>query len=131
MKVSVRSRTTVMPKAVKKIAVKKETTDKKERLVLLDMHAIMHRAYHALPDFSTSKGEPSGALYGLAAMLVKIITDLKPDYIIATYDLAKPTYRHEAFEGYKAKRVNADDELIAQIERSRDVLAALSIPAYE
>ncbi len=108
---------------------KKET--KKQRLVLLDMHAIMHRAYHALPEFSTSKGEPSGALYGLAAMLVKIGTELKPDHIAAAYDLAQPTHRHEAFDGYKAGRVKADDALIAQIERSRDVLTALNIPSYE
>lgn len=110
---------------------KKAGSSKKRRLVLLDMHAILHRAYHALPEFSTSTGEPSGALYGLAAMLVKTATDLKPDYIAAAYDLAKPTHRHIAFEGYKAKRVKADDELIAQIDRSRDVLSALNIPVYE
>ncbi|HXK39652.1 MAG TPA: DNA polymerase [Candidatus Paceibacterota bacterium] len=110
---------------------KKSKGSTRRRLVLLDMHAILHRAYHALPEFSTSAGEPSGALYGLAAMLVKTATDLKPDYIAAAYDLAKPTHRHEAFDGYKAKRVKADDELVAQIERSRDVLSALSIPAYE
>jgi len=46
------------------------------KLVLLDSHAIIHRAYHALPEFATSKGEPTGALYGLVAMLLKIITDL-------------------------------------------------------
>jgi DNA polymerase-1 len=61
--------------------------DSKRRLVLLDSHAIIHRAYHALPDFSTSKGEPTGALYGISTMLMKIMTDLKPDYIVATYDL--------------------------------------------
>lgn len=117
--------------AKKSTKEKKSGSGKKRRLVLLDMHAILHRAYHALPDFSTSKGEPSGALYGLASMLVKIITDLKPDYIAAAYDLPKPTHRHVAFEGYKATRVKADDELIAQLQRSRDVLAALAIPAYE
>jgi DNA polymerase-1 len=95
------------------------------------MHAILHRAYHALPDFSTSKGEPSGALYGLAAMLLKIIADLKPDYIAAAYDLPKPTYRHEAYKDYKAGRAKTEDALIAQIERSRDVLKAFSIPSYE
>lgn len=111
----------------KKISAQKAT----RRLILLDMHAILHRAYHALPDFSTSKGEPSGALYGLAAMLLKIIADLKPDYIAAAYDLPKPTYRHEAYKDYKAGRAKTDDALVAQIERSRDVLAAFSIPSYE
>ncbi len=112
------------PKKKKKVAVPR-------RLILLDMHAILHRAYHALPDFSTSKGEPSGALYGLAAMLLKIIADLKPDYIAAAYDLPKPTYRHEAYKDYKAGRAKTDDALVAQIERSRDVLRAFSIPSYE
>lgn len=112
---------------------KKKTSAKQNprRLILLDMHAILHRAYHALPDFSTSKGEPSGALYGLAAMLLKIIADLKPDYIAAAYDLPKPTYRHEAYKDYKAGRAETDDALVAQIERSRDVLKAFSIPSYE
>jgi DNA polymerase-1 len=102
-----------------------------KRLVLLDAHAILHRAYHALPDFATSKGEPTGALYGLSAMLIKIIEDLKPDYIAACYDVKGPTYRHEAFAGYKAQRKKTDDDLIAQINRSRDIFAALNIPVYD
>ncbi len=115
----------------KKSSSKTKKDNSQRRLILLDMHAILHRAYHALPDFSTSKGEPSGALYGLAAMLLKIIADLKPDYIAAAYDLPKPTYRHEAYKDYKAGRAKTDDALIVQIERSRDVLKAFSIPSYE
>ena len=102
----------------------------KKRLVLLDTHAILHRAYHALPDFSSSKGEPTGALYGLISMLTRIITDLKPDYIIAALDLPGPTHRHTAFEAYKATRKKAEDDLVAQIKRSRDVLKAFGIPMY-
>jgi len=103
----------------------------KKLLVLLDAHAIIHRAYHALPDFASSKGEPTGALYGLSTMLMKIITDLKPDYLAACFDLPKPTYRHEAFEGYKAGRKKADDDLVAQLKRARDVFTAFHIPIYE
>ena len=55
--------------------------------MILDTHAILHRAFHALPDFSSSKGEPTGALYGVISMLIKIINDLKPEYIVAAYDL--------------------------------------------
>jgi DNA polymerase I len=106
-------------------------SEKKRRLVLLDTHAILHRAYHALPDFTSGTGEPTGALYGLIAMLIKIIQELKPDYLVACYDLPGPTYRHAAFEDYKATRVKPDEALIKQIERSRDVLDALSIPLYE
>ena len=102
-----------------------------KRLVLLDAHAILHRAYHALPDFSSSKGEPTGALYGVASMLIKIIAELKPDYIAAAYDLPKPTYRHEAYKEYKAGRAKAEPELISQIKRSRDIFEAFAIPIYD
>ena len=103
----------------------------KKRLVLLDAHAIIHRAYHALPDFATAKGEPTGGLYGLAAMLIKLIADLKPDYLVAAYDLPGPTHRHIAYEGYKAKRPKAEGDLISQLKRSRDIFTAFNIPIYD
>ena len=81
----------------------------KKRIVLLDTHAILHRAYHALPDFSTSKGEPTGALYGLITMLLKIAADLKPNYIIAALDLPDKTYRHEAYKEYKGTRKETEE----------------------
>jgi DNA polymerase-1 len=111
--------------------VKKSDTPKKTRLVLLDAHAILHRAYHALPDFTSPGGEPTGALYGLTNMILKMVTELKPDYIVACFDLEKPTYRHEVYEGYKAGRKKTDDALSVQINRSREVFAALNIPLYE
>ncbi len=103
----------------------------KRKLVLLDTHAIIHRAYHALPEFMNSKGEPTGAIYGLATMLFKIITELKPDYIVACYDLPKKTFRHIAYGDYKAGRAKADDALVVQLIRSREFFKALSIPMYE
>ncbi len=110
------------------MATKKED---KKKLVLLDTHAIIHRAYHALPEFMNSNGEPTGAIYGLATMLFKIITELKPDHIIACYDLPKKTFRHIAYDDYKAGRAKADDALVAQLIRSREFFQALSIPMYE
>ena len=101
-----------------------------ERLVLLDAHAIIHRAYHALPDFATSLGEPTGALYGLVLMILKIVDELKPDYLVACYDLPKPTYRHEVYEGYKAGRAKTDGDLVVQLEKSKEVCGALNIPIY-
>lgn len=106
----------------------KKTT---KRVVLLDTHAILHRAYHALPDFSSKTGEPTGALFGLVTMLLKIITELQPDYIVATYDVPKPTFRKIAYDDYKGKRGKTDDALVAQIIRSKDVFEAFSIPVYE
>ncbi len=105
-------------------------SDNQKTLVLLDVHAIIHRAYHALPEFATSKGEPTGALYGLSTMLLKIISDIKPDYIIACYDLPKPTYRHEAYKEYKGGRAKTDDELISQIKKSSEIFKAFNIPMY-
>ena len=102
-----------------------------KKLILLDAHAILHRAYHALPDFVSSKGEPTGGLYGVSTMLIKIIADLKPDYIVACYDLPGPTYRHEAYKEYKAGRKKADDALVSQMKRSRDVFVAFNIPIYD
>lgn len=100
-------------------------------LILLDAHAIIHRAYHALPEFLSSKGEPTGALYGLSSMVMKIVTDLKPDYIVACYDLPGKTFRHEAYDAYKAGRVKADDALIVQLKKSRQIFEAFSIPVYD
>ena len=103
----------------------------KKRIVLLDTHAIIHRAYHALPDFTGPTGTPTGALYGLVSMLLKIITDLKPDYIFACYDLPKPTIRHEAYADYKGTRAKTDDALAIQLGESRKIFEAFSIPMYE
>ncbi|MGB2580590.1 MAG: 5'-3' exonuclease H3TH domain-containing protein, partial [Minisyncoccia bacterium] len=113
--------------------VKKSTKEngQKRTLVILDAHAILHRAYHALPEFSSSKGEPTGAIYGLSTMIMKIIKDLKPDYIVGCFDLPQPTFRHEAYDAYKLGRAKAEDDLVHQIKRSRDVFCALGIPAYE
>jgi DNA polymerase-1 len=109
---------------------KSSKKENKKRLILLDTHAILHRAYHALPEFTSSKGEPTGAIYGLVAMLLKIIADLKPDYIVACYDLPGPTYRHEAYAEYKGTRKETEGDLVAQIKRSSDVFDAFSIPMY-
>ncbi len=102
-----------------------------KRLILLDSHAIIHRAYHALPDFSSAKGEPTGGLYGLCTMVLGIIETFKPDYIIAAYDLPKPTHRHEAYKDYKAGRAKTDEALVKQIIRSRDIYEVLGIPIYD
>ncbi|MFH0846264.1 MAG: DNA polymerase [Patescibacteria group bacterium] len=103
----------------------------KEKIVLLDAYAILHRSYHALPDFTSTKGEPTGALYGVSSMLLKIIQDLKPDYMVACFDLPEQTYRHQVYDNYKAGRKEYEEALISQIERSRDLFKAFNIPIYE
>src|SRR6267154_6343095 len=96
----------------------KSQKDTHKTLALLDVHAIVHRAYHALPEFESSKGEPTGALYGLCTMLIKLVKDIKPDYVVACYDLPEPTKRHEVYADYKAGRKEIDEPLVKQLESS-------------
>lgn len=103
----------------------------KKTLILFDAHAILHRAYHAMPDFATRSGEPTGGLYGLATMLMKIITELKPDYLAACYDRAEETFRKQIYKEYKGTRAKTEDNLVAQMERSREIFAAFHIPVYD
>jgi len=107
------------------------TKKDKKLLVLLDAHAILHRAFHALPPLTSPKGEPTGALYGFASMLIKTIRELKPDYIAACYDLPGPTFRHEAYKEYKAHRPETSDELITQLNSSRELVRSFGIPSYD
>jgi DNA polymerase-1 len=109
---------------------KKTVNGKTKTLVLLDAHAILHRAYHALPDFRSGKGDPTGALYGFCTFLLKMIKDLKPDYVAACYDLPEPTKRHEVYADYKGTRKKIDDDLIVQLERSKEICTSFNIPMY-
>jgi DNA polymerase-1 len=101
-----------------------------EKLILIDGNAIIHRSYHALPPFTTKNGELVNAVYGFASTLLSIIAKFEPKYIIATFDLAGPTFRHIEYAGYKATRVKADDALYAQIPRVKEVTEAFGIPIY-
>ena len=106
---------------------------RKPRIVLLDTHAIIHRAYHALATAGLTgpDGMPTGALYGVVTMLLKIVQELEPDYLVACYDLPGPTVRHEAYEAYKGTRAKLEDELVLQIEKSREIFKAFNVPVYE
>ncbi|MDD3694055.1 MAG: DNA polymerase [Candidatus Pacebacteria bacterium] len=106
-------------------------SSRKEKIVLLDAHAIIHRAYHALPGFSTRTGMPTGAIFGFGSMILRIIGDLKPDYVIACYDLPGKTFRHEAFDEYKGTRGETDDSLKLQFDATREMCEALDIPIYD
>lgn len=109
----------------------KSKTKKLKRLVLIDANAVIHRAFHALPPLTSPKGELTNAVYGFTTILLRIIRELKPDYIAGVFDTPKPTFRHEAYKEYKATRVKAPDELYAQIPRTKDILSAFGIPVLE
>jgi len=109
----------------------KNDKEKTKKIVLLDGNAIIHRSFHALPPFTTKKGELVNAVYGFASTLLAVIDKFKPEYIVATFDLKGPTFRHEQFEDYKATRAKAPDELYSQIERVKEVVKTFNIPIYE
>lgn len=103
-----------------------------KKLVLIDGHALVHRAFHALPPtLNSPKGVPTNAVFGFTSVLLKMIKDLKPEYIAATFDLAAPTFRHEEFAEYKAHREKAPNELHAQVPLIKEILTAFGIPIYE
>ena len=102
-----------------------------KKLILIDSHALIHRAYHALPPLTTKSGELVNAVYGFTSILIKTISDFKPDYIVAAFDAPGATFRHEEYKEYKATRVKAPDDLYAQIPRVKEILTAFSIPFFE
>src|SRR3989338_10862396 len=81
------------------------------KLIIIDGNALVHRAFHALPPLAAPSGQIVNAVYGFSSVLIKIIKDLKPDYLVAAFDLAGPTLRHDEFVEYKAQRKKAPDEL--------------------
>jgi len=105
--------------------------ENKKKLVVIDGNAIIHRSFHALPPLSTKSGELVNAVYGFASTLLSVIEKFQPDYIIATFDLAAPTFRHTEYAEYKATRTKAPDELYAQIDRVKELVRAFNIPIYE
>ena len=105
---------------------------KRKKLVLFDGHAMVHRAFHAVPeDLSTSSGEPVNATFGFTSMLMKALSEERPDYIAMTFDLPSPTFRHLQYTPYKAQRPTMPDTMRPQFGRIREVVQAFGIPIYE
>ena len=105
---------------------------KRKKLVLVDGHAIIHRAFHAVPeDLSTSSGEPVNATFGFTSMLMKALLEEKPDYIAVTFDRPSPTFRHTAYTLYKAHRPALPDNMKPQFARIREVVQSFGIQIYE
>jgi DNA polymerase-1 len=100
-------------------------------LLLIDANSIIHRSFHALPPFTTPEGKPSGALYGIASILVKLWREEKPEYVAALFDRPEPTFRDKKYAAYKAQRPPAADELIAQIIEARHLFEAFGVATFE
>ena len=105
---------------------------KRKKLMVIDGHAMIHRAFHAVPeDLTTKKGEVVNATFGFTSILIKGLTDIKPDYIAMTFDRPSPTFRHVAFPEYKAHRPTLPDIMRPQFGRIRQIVEAFGIPIYE
>jgi len=100
------------------------------RLVLIDGHAVLFRAFHAYPSLTTSEGELVNAVYGFSNILLNTISELKPTHIAVTFDCAAPTFRHTEYVGYKASRPEMPEDLAGQQERVREVVTTLNIPIF-
>lgn len=102
-----------------------------KKLILIDANSIIHRAFHALPSLKSPNGFLTNAIFGFSSIILKMIKELEPDYIIATYDLPSPTFRHKVFEEYKVHRPKIPGELASQIAYTKDILRAFGIQIYE
>jgi DNA polymerase-1 len=100
-------------------------------LLLIDANSMVHRAYHALPPMTNAKGEPTGALYGLSSVLLKLWREEKPEYAAALFDRPEPTYRDVEYADYKAQRPQTADDLLPQIIAARDLFPKFGIAVFE
>ncbi|MEA3305276.1 MAG: 5'-3' exonuclease H3TH domain-containing protein, partial [Candidatus Omnitrophota bacterium] len=101
------------------------------KIFLIDGNSFCYRAFYAIRNLSTSRGEPTNAVYGFISMLRKIIKDEKPDYLGIAFDMKAPTFRHEKYDDYKAHRKPMPDSLIAQVPVIKEVVRAYNIPIFE
>ncbi len=103
----------------------------RDTILLIDAHALIHRAFHALPPLSAPDGRPTGALYGLSRILLKVLREREFAGIYAAFDRPEPTHRKDSFADYKAHRPKAPDELVSQLIEARELFRTFGIPVVE
>lgn len=99
-----------------------------QRVLLIDGSSYLYRAFHALPPLYNSKGEPTGAIYGVASMLRKLLADYQPELLAVIFDAKGKTFRDELYADYKAHRPPMPDELSRQIEPLHHLIRAMGLP---
>lgn len=102
-----------------------------KKIVLIDGHSILNRAFYGLPDMTTSKGEHTNAVLGFINIMFKILEEEKPDYLGVAFDTHHPTFRHEMFVEYKGTRKGMPEELREQVPVMKEVLKAMGVPILE
>src|SRR5579884_68215 len=105
--------------------------DGSRKLMLVDGHALVHRAFHALPELTTTSGELVNAVFGWTSMVIKAIDTLHPTHAAVAFDCAVPTFRHDRYAGYKATRARTPPPLVGQFDRVRQVARAFHMPLIE
>jgi DNA polymerase-1 len=105
---------------------------KNKKLILIDAHALIHRAYHALPPtMRAPDGTPTNAIYGFTTVLIRVLKELKPDFAAAAFDTPEPTFRHKEYGEYKAHRPETASDLAEQFPKVKEVLGALEMRVFE
>ena len=99
-----------------------------EKIVLIDGHSILNRAFYGVPDLSNSEGIHTNAVYGFINIMLKLLDTAKPDYLTVAFDMKQPTFRHEMYKEYKGTRKPMPEELRQQVPIIQDVLKAMGIP---
>jgi len=102
-----------------------------KRMMIIDGFSLANRAFFALPPLETSGGQPTNAVYGLTLMLLKILDEARPDYLVTAFDTAVPTFRHQEYREYKAQRLKMEESLKSQLPIIRELHEILRIPIYE
>lgn len=102
-----------------------------KKLLLIDANSLIHRSFHALPPLTSPEGKPTGALYGLAGALLKILKEQRPDYVAAAFDRPEPTFRKEMYGEYKAHRPETPKELAEQLEGARVLFDRFGIETFD
>lgn len=103
----------------------------KDKLIIIDTYSLANRAFFALPPLAASNGQPTNAVYGMAMMLLKLLDESKPQFMLAALDAGVPTFRHQEYQAYKGQRLKMEDSLRTQIPIIKELLAILEIPAWE
>jgi DNA polymerase-1 len=98
---------------------------------IIDGHSLIYQVFHAIPEMSSPRGEPVGAVFGFTRDLLYLLEDKQPDYLFCAFDLPGPTFRHAMYDQYKIQRPEMDADLVPQIASIRRVLSALGIPAVD
>lgn len=101
-----------------------------DRIVLIDGHSILNRAFYGLPDLTTAGGEHTNAVYGFLNILFKLLDEEHPNYLVVAFDTSAPTFRHQMFKEYKGTRKPMPEELRAQVPLIKEVLTAMGVPIY-